>query len=422
VPPHTPPHTSSSGPDAPAPVPTPTTEPTRAARRLPGRHRLERTGQRFTREVGVAAALTLTLGLGAAQTHQAEPATDPVAAQLLAGSAAATLADAAAAHGPEEGAPAAPAAKAGTSGGKAVKAATKTPASKPAAKKVDRWLPVGTGMWLHDWRRSENGHANEVVARAEKVGLTHLFVQTGSSKKGWIGDEVLGQLLPATSNTDIKVIAWDFPKLVNPVADARRMAKAALYRKAGAPRVAAVAPDVETGAEGTHLSARGIDLYYSTLRKLIPKDVAILPTVPWPSEHRLNSYPYDRTAKYADAIIPMAYWYNRSPSRVTATSMKVLARYKVPVMPVGQGYDGRLDAPYLRPDPAPDKSVQAFLTVAKFHGARSVSLWSWQTTGALQWKVLAGAGRAGSFLPKAPPAPAAPATPWSTRGRAPRSS
>ncbi|HVE74317.1 MAG TPA: hypothetical protein VNA30_04395 [Mycobacteriales bacterium] len=292
--------------------------------------------------------------------------------------------------------------------------------SSPAA---DRWLPTGTGMWLHDWRKSESGHAHAVVARAKAAGLSHLFVQTGSSKKGWIGTPTLAQLLPATTGTGIAVIAWDFPKLVNPEADARRLARAAWFHRPGAPMVAAVAPDVETAAEGTHLSARAIDRYYRTLRAALPARTAILATVPWPSEKRINSYPYDRTARHTDAWIPMAYWYNRDPARVTATSMRVLSRFGKPIMPVGQGYDGRLDAPYLAPDPTPGKSVQAFLDTARRRGAPAVSLWSWQTTGPQQWRTLANAAAAFaapapavSVAPRPRPAVRRPATARSSTG------
>ena len=264
------------------------------------------------------------------------------------------------------------------------------PARKAPAKPVQRWLPTGTGMWLHDWERSQQGNARAVVARAKAVGLSTLYVQTGSSKKGFIGDPTLRQLLPATKGTGIKVIAWDFPTLKNPEVDAKRMARAVrVHCGAGCPRVAAVAPDVETAAEGTRLSDHAVARYYSALRRALPADIAILATVPWPSEKRRGSYPYARTASYADAIVPMAYWYNRDPAQVTATSMAYLSRFGKPVMPVGQGYDGRLDAPYLAADPAPGRSVTAFLRTAQRRGATHVSLWSWQTTGSQQWAALA---------------------------------
>jgi hypothetical protein len=268
-------------------------------------------------------------------------------------------------------------------------------------------------MWLHDWVRSEGGSAPAVVDRALASGLTHLYVQTGSTKKGWIGEEVLSQLLPATEGTDLKVIAWDFPKLIDPEADALRMAAAATWSRPGVPRVAAVAPDVETAAEGTRLSPDAVSRYYATLRAALPPEIAVLATVPWPSEKRIGFYPYTETAAHSDAFVPMAYWYNRSPTVVTDTSMAWLAQFGLPVMPVGQGYDGRIDAPYLAEDPDPAGSVQQFVDAARSRGAASISLWSWQTTPGPQWDVLA---RASALpwtpavgVPVPPPAPVPPA-------------
>lgn len=359
-----------------------------------------------TREIAVV--LTGVLLVGAAAT-QAQPPAPPVSAEPVAASSPVPSRT--------------PVPKAGaiiTSADRPVDvelppAASSSPTTAPAPARavaapppapVERWLPRGTGMWLHDWKRSESGQAAAVVARAKKAGLTHLYVQTGSSKKGWIGEEVLSELMPAVKGTGIRVIAWDFPKLDNPESDARRMARAAFWNRPGADMVAAVAPDVETPAEGTNYTADRVKRYYDTLRKTLPQRTAVLATVPWPSEKRTGSYPYGITAPYADAWVPMAYWYNRSPSTVTKTSMQWLARYGKPVMPVGQGYDGRLDAPYLKPDPHPDRSVAAFAFVARSLGAQSISLWSWQTTGPLQWGVLA--DQAQHYAPK--PAPAAQPT------------
>ncbi len=267
------------------------------------------------------------------------------------------------------------------------------PVRKKKAKPVTRWLPSGTGMWLHEFENTEGGDARAIVARARAAGLSTLYVQTGSSKKGWIGTPALRALLPATRGTGLKIVAWDFPKLADPVTDARRLARAVQFRCPGCPRVAAVAPDVETAAEGTRVGDRAVARYYSALRTALPADIAILATVPWPSEKRVGKYPYARTASLVDALLPMAYWYNRSPAVVTATSMGFLSRYRKPVMPVGQGYDSRIDAPYLPIDPDPRGSVQEFLDTARARGAAAVSLWSWQSSGDHQWAALRGAKR-----------------------------
>jgi hypothetical protein len=269
--------------------------------------------------------------------------------------------------------------------------ATRTASAHAAAQRARSarpWLPTGTGMWLHEFGKSEHGNAAAVVAKARRAGLSTLYVRTGSSGKGWIGTPALTALLRATKGTGIRVVAWDFPNLKHPELDARRLATAAHFTCRGCARVAAVAPDVETASEGTRLSGPAVQRYYRTLRHRIGPGVAILATVPWPSENRTGRYPYKLTAALSDAILPMAYWYNRDPGVVTQTSMRYLKQFHRPVMPVGQGYDSRLDAPYLAADPRPGISVMAFLRTARAGGAQAVSLWSWQTAGPQQWHTL----------------------------------
>ncbi len=338
---------------------------------------------RTIRTIGISLAFVLLLGTGAVATSGAAP--DAPVRQVEALELSARVAPVPTALPSKPAAkPVAPAPR------RTVKKASPAKRANPVKRAaVKRWLPTGTGMWLHEYSRSEGGNGPAVVARAKRVGLTTLYVQTGSSKKGWIGTATLRSLLPATKCSVIKVIAWDFPALKNPEADAMRMARAAAFRCGGCPRVAAVAPDIETTAEGTRISDVAVSRYYSRLRRALPPDIAILATVPWPSELRTGRYPYARTAALSDALLPMAYWYNRSPAVVTATSMSYLARFGKPVMPVGQGYDGRLDAPFIAADPNPHASVRSFLTTAERRGATHVSLWSWQTTGGPQWRALA---------------------------------
>jgi hypothetical protein len=263
------------------------------------------------------------------------------------------------------------------------------PAGKhTAAKPAGRWLPSGTGMWLYEWKKSNGGNASSVVARAKAAGLTHLFVRTGSSKDGLTGRPVLHALLPATAHTDIRVIAWDFPELKHPMKDAYRLAYAAWTdRHTNGPHVAAVAPDIETPAEGTHATSRRISLYLSTLRRLLPSDVSILTTVPWPSSARVGRYPYGAVAARSDALLPMAYWYDNSPTEVTATSMSFLRRYHRPVQPVGQGYDGKLDVPSLRHNNL-RRQMPMFFVTARRLGASAVSVWSWQAAPPVAWDYL----------------------------------
>ena len=275
-------------------------------------------------------------------------------------------------------------------------------AKKPTAKKTGkaaRYIPHGTGMWTYLWNETEGGSARRIVAKAKRTGLTHIYVRTGTRKGGFDGGPVLRKLLPATKGTDIKVIAWDFPQLKNPTADARRLAAAARFRVKGAPRIAAVAPDIETASEGTVLTNQRVDTYMRTLRKLLPADIAIIGVTPWPSEKRLGRYPFGGVAKYSDALAPMAYWVNRDPAVVARQTMQRLKKYGKPVMPIGQAYDPRIDVPGLRWGPPSKADVTAFLRTSRKHGAPAASLWVWQFASRGQWQALDAAER---MYPKVP--------------------
>ena len=283
-----------------------------------------------------------------------------------------------------------PARAAQTQAHAAAKAMGKRPAVTPsvhraAPAKAVRWIPSGTGMWIYEWNKSAGGNAAAVVAQARHAGLTHIFVRTGSTHDHYTGGPLLHSLLPATAHTNVHVIAWDFPELKHPYKDAWRLAYAAWADyHSGAPHVAAVAPDIETPAEGTHTSAKRVSAYLSALRKLLPRNVAILTTVPWPSSSRVGLYPYKAVAAHSDAILPMTYWYDNSPRQVTAESFAFLRRYHRPIQPVGQGYDGKLDVPSL-PHNNLRKQMPMFFVTARENGASAVSLWSWQAAPPIAW-------------------------------------
>jgi hypothetical protein len=264
-------------------------------------------------------------------------------------------------------------------------------AARRAATVPGRWLPTGTGVWIYQWNHTSHGRARAVVGRARRYGITTLFVRTGSSHDGFTGSAVLRALLPATRGTAIHVVAWDFPELAHPEADARRLARAARTSFGGV-RVAAVAPDIETGAEGTASSTARVRRYLVTLRRALPRGVAILATVPWPSGYRVGRFPYATVAAHSDALLPMAYWYDNSPATVTAASIRYLRRFHKPIQPVGQGYDGAIDVPSL-PHNDLRRQVPIFFRTAHGLGVRAVSLWSWQAAPPVTWKALAAASR-----------------------------
>jgi hypothetical protein len=278
-------------------------------------------------------------------------------------------------------------------------AAGKKKPSRPASKRTSphraaeaRYIPSGTGMWIYEWRRTNHGDAPSIVHRARKTGLSTLYLRTGSSWDGLVGAAHLRRLLAATRGTDVRVVAWDFPRLRRPHRDAHRLAHAARVRIASGRHVAAVAPDIETPSEGTFNASWRVRAYLRALRHYLPADVSILTAVPWPSRYRIGDYPYRAVAGRSDVLVPMAYWYNNRPADVTARSIGYLRRFHRPVQPVGQGYDGRLDVPGLRHNNL-RRQVPMFFRTAHRHGARAVSLWSWQAASPAAWRALAHAHR-----------------------------
>jgi hypothetical protein len=269
---------------------------------------------------------------------------------------------------------------------------TKT-ATRATDRRPTRYLPQGTGMWIYQWHKTSGGSAQRIVARAKHVGLSTLYLRTGSSWDGFTAHRTLPALLRATRGTDISVVAWDFPRLRHPAKDARRLARAArLARAHGGPHVVAVAPDIETPSEGTFNAAWRVRLYLHVLNKRLPRGVTVLGTVPWPSAYRRADYPYRTVAAQSDVLVPMAYWYNNPPGLVTSRSMHYLRQFHKPVAPVGQGYDGKLDVPSLHHNHLA-REVPVFLRTAKRAGAQAVSIWSWQSSRRATWNALRRAHR-----------------------------
>ena len=262
---------------------------------------------------------------------------------------------------------------------------TRTPAHRKAAAP---YVPHGTGMWIYQWHRTSGGSPGQIVARAKQVGLSTLYLRTGSSWDGFTAQRTLPALLRATRGSDVRVVAWDFPRLKHPARDARRLARAAHVGRAQAgPHVAAVAPDIETPSEGTFNAAWRVRLYLHVLNKRLPKGVTVLSTVPWPSSYRRADYPYRTVAAQSDVLVPMAYWYNNPPGLVTSRSMSYLRQFHKPVAPVGQGYDGKLDVPSLHHNHLA-REVPVFLRTAARAGAPAVSVWSWQSAQRATWSAL----------------------------------
>jgi len=248
-------------------------------------------------------------------------------------------------------------------------------AAGPKAASLD--AVAGKGIWVTNWPNTEVDVPG-IVARTKNAGLRSIWVRTGGSKQGYYGDRVLPELVPAAHAAGLKVVAWDFPFLSDPLQDAAR-AKAAL--DAG---IDAFAPDVETSAEGTHATPQRVALYLSLVRSYAGTR-PIAATVPRPTPLRRKSFPYATFQPYADLFVPMVYWSCNEPGELVQQSLTELGRW-LPVAPAGQAYDmgsegGRKGLPTRA-------ETWRFLDVAKRGGAVGASLWTIEKVGADQFAAL----------------------------------
>ena len=260
------------------------------------------------------------------------------------------------------------------------------PATPPGAGTI----PLGKGMWLNNFERSAGGDPHALVARSQQLGLTHLYVRLGSSKKGFYGGPVLERLLPVAHAAGIKVVGWDFPTLADPVADASRARAEIWYTTVGGHRIDAFSADIETPAEGTRLSSGGALQYGSMVREAAAPGYPLIATVPRPSPKRW--FPFAEVTASFDAVAPMVYWGARDPVSDVVGAIRDLAPLGKPILPVGQAYDSAIDG---WKGGSPTKEALArFSQAAADHGALGVSFWVWETAEPQHWAAI---GEAGQF-------------------------
>jgi hypothetical protein len=251
------------------------------------------------------------------------------------------------------------------------------PQPLPPGPKAARLDPVaGKGFWVTNFARTPVDVPG-IVAKARAAGLSNIWIRTGG-RQGYYGDRFLPELVPAAHAAGLSVVAWDFPYLSDPVADAERA------RRAFADGIDAFAPDIETSSEGTYSTARRVSLYLSLVRSHAGgRPVAA--TVPRPTPLRRKIFPYRAVVPYADLFVPMVYWSCNEPGELVAQSLRELGAL-LPVAPAGQGYDmgdegGRRGVPTRA-------ETWRFLDVAHRGGAIGASLWTVERMGAGQLDAL----------------------------------
>lgn len=248
----------------------------------------------------------------------------------------------------------------------------------PGPKATDLSAVSGKGVWVTTFGKKPLD-VRATLTKAQRSGAHSVWVRTGGSRQGYYGDQFLPAFVAQAHARGLRVVAWDFPFLSDPVADAERA------RRALAAGIDAFSPDVETSAEGTFATPVRVALYLSLVRRHAGTR-PVIATVPRPTPKRIASFPYAAFPAYADVFAPMVYWSCKEPGLLVQESLAFLGKM-LPVHPVGQAYDmgsegGRRGTPTRA-------ETWRFLDKSKRGGAIGAGLWTIEHAGAAQLGALA---------------------------------
>jgi hypothetical protein len=250
-----------------------------------------------------------------------------------------------------------------------------------------RPMPTGKGMWIYEFPRTEGGNVKAIVAKAQEMGLTHVYPRLGSHWDGFNARKYLDAFLPAAHAAGLKVFGWDFPRLGDSLpSDIERARAMITYTTPGGDRLDGFSADIETINEGSHVTADIALAYGQALREIAGPDFTLIATVPRPSPRNRPTYPYPEIVASFDAIAPMVYWLNRQPDTDVIGAMDELAKFGKPVFPVGQAYDGGAEGG--RAGVPPPEELDRFMQAAVDKGAPGVSFWSWQAANGAAWSAI----------------------------------
>jgi hypothetical protein len=240
-------------------------------------------------------------------------------------------------------------------------------------------------MWLYVPEQIEGGNVDALVTRAKAVGLTHLYVRTGSSRMGFYAQDYLNRLLPAAHAGGLRVYGWDFPYLDNWQDDVNRSVAAITYTTPDGHRIDGFTADIETRAQGVNVAPDTARAFGAGLRRAVGPNYPLIATVPRPSP-QLVTYPFAEVVESFDAIAPMIYWLNREPGGDAAATMAALHHFGKPLLPIGQAYDGAGEG---GPSGVPSAAaIQRFIAVSEELGGTAVSFWSWQHADQQAWDAI----------------------------------
>lgn len=225
------------------------------------------------------------------------------------------------------------------------------------------------GMWIWHVSRSSGGVADRIAAKAKRHQVGLVVIKAADGRDPW--RQFSPFLVRELKARGLRVCAYQFVYGRYPRTEARLGAWAA---RRGAD---CLLIDAEGHYEGKYAAAQ---TYLKALRARVGPDYELgLTSFPYVNYHPAFPYSVFLGPGGAQVNLPQMYWrmIGVSPDRIYQVTYSYNGVYGRPIYPLGQTFGRPRTAEVLR-----------FRNLAAAYGARGVSWWVWQYSGARQWKAV----------------------------------
>lgn len=217
----------------------------------------------------------------------------------------------------------------------------------------------GKHVWI--WVLSQAGPVNHLIRRAVDLGLSGILVKAWDGGTSGLFLEQLRQIIEPAHDAGLSIGAWGYSYGNNISGEVRAMEKAL---SAGADWLVIDAEDEYESREGKY---KALQLGLQATRALGTGVVLGYTTFALPQYH--ENFPYEEFSSFCSVCLPQVYWAMMDLSLEEALTMclRGLAKYKLPLAPVGQCFG----------EAAPEEIIR-FAGLAWAYGLKGISYYDWQ--------------------------------------------
>ncbi len=165
----------------------------------------------------------------------------------------------------------------------------------------------GAGVWVNMWNYPAD--ADSYCLKLYSNGIRNIFIQTSRSNTQAIcNPQGLSRLLNAAHRYKMRVIAWSFNELGNPIADANKVITAANFKNGDGQKVDAVAANMEKD-----LSPYKINLFCEKVKEALGNSYPLVAVVYSPLNRAsvVATTPWTLLAEQFSTVALMSYWNSK---------------------------------------------------------------------------------------------------------------